>query len=141
MASEKVVTAKVSWSLAPHTDTAKGHAVIAVPTRPGFNSTFRLTAHVHDMPPKYSFSVLLGTARVAGLDINPAGCHWNFVDGNREAVRISHWHCWPEKNVEPEERDLRFALWLKHFCNRFNVKIDKGCPPAPFLGGEQMRLL
>lgn len=123
----------------PNTDTAKAVVPLVVPTRPSFSASFHLGANVHRIPEKYEFSILLGGQRVAGLDVNPNGIHINFATGKRDGVRITHWHCWPSVDVEPDPRDQRFKPWLNAFCRRFKVTLN-GSDTPPHYGGEQMRL-
>lgn len=139
MASEKVASSRISWAHALNTDTAKSVVPLLVPSRPSFSAALHLGAHVHRIPEKYEFSVLLGGLRVAALDINPAGGHLNFSYGRKESVRITHWHCWPAEDVEPDTREMRFRPWLNAFCKRFKVTLN-GVGTPPHYGGEQMRL-
>lgn len=123
-----------------YTDTAKATVPLIVPSRPAFTASLSLGAHVHRTPEKYEFSILLGGNRVAALDINPTTSHINFATGKKVSVRVTHWHCWPSKDVEPDNRELSFKQWLNSFCKRFKVTLD-GFDPPPHYGGEQMRLL
>jgi hypothetical protein len=139
MAAEKVAASRIRWTLELNRDTAKAKVPLIVPSRPSFSASLNLGANVHKTPPKYEFSILLGGDRVAGLDINPSGSHYNFVDGTRESVRITHWHTWPETNVETDKRTLTFTRWLRAFCERYKVQLN-GFDAPPHYGGEQGRL-
>ena len=121
------------------TDTAKATVPIVVPSRPSFSAAFHLGANVHRIPEKYEFSIVLGAQRVAALDVNPNGIHINFATGKKESVTVTHWHCWPAADVEPDMRQLRFKAWLTAFCKRFRLTLN-GFDTPPHYGGEQMRL-
>lgn len=80
MASDKLANARIRWLLALNTDTAKAQFIVTVPSRPAFSVKVHMAAHVHREPLKYSFSLLLGSHRVLGLDVNPGRSHVNFTD-------------------------------------------------------------
>lgn len=140
MAAEKVASSRIRWAHAPYTDTAKAQVPIMVPTRPSFSASLNFGAHVHILPEKYEFSIILSGIRVAALDVNPTTGHYNFFSGKKENVKVTHWHTWPENNVEQDDRTLRFRQWVTVFCKRHRVVLN-GFDTPPHLGGEQMRLL
>ena len=141
LAAEKVASAKIRWVHMPHTPTAKASVPLLVPSRPSFNASLHLNTNVDRLPRKLEFSIILGATRVCGLDVNPTGIHVNFATGKRQSVRETHWHCWPDRDVVPDAREMQFRGWLTAFCRRFRITLDVPPDMPPHEGGYQMRLL
>jgi|GEM_PF-3443986 len=142
MASAKVVQVGIQWSLSPHTETAKCTIPVFVPTRPGFTARLCLSAHVSRIPEKYTFALLLGSERVAALDVNPGRSHTNFRSAKRETVWDTHWQEWPDMDhAEIDSREMTHRKWMDVFAIRFGLKINGGYRKPLHYGGEQLRLL
>ncbi len=141
MAAEKAVQEGIRWHVLPHQDTAKCSAVVVVPSRPSFDSRLCMAAHVHRIPYKYSFSILLGSERVAGLDINPGRSHLNMRNGKRESVQETHWQTWPEMDhAEIDVRDMDHRAWMRQFFKEHKISFQGAYKGPPHYGGEQLRL-
>ena len=139
--AEKVIQEGIRWQHAPHTDTAKCALPVYVPLRPSFSSRLALTAHVSRIPLKYGFTLLLGSMRVCGLDVNPGRSHTNFRTGKRETIWETHWQSWPEiDHVEADDRELTHRQWLREFCRKNRIAFTGGYRAPPHYGGEQLRL-
>lgn len=142
MAAPKVVPAEIRWVHAARTDTAKCIVPVLVPSRPSFNARLCLTAHVSRIPEKYGFALLLGSERVAALDVNPGRAHTNFKSAKRETVWETHWQEWPTMDhAEVDAREMSHRKWLDAFAQRFGIGILGGYRKPPHYGGEQLRLL
>jgi hypothetical protein len=138
----KVISSEIRWNHAPSVDTAKCVVPVFVPSRPSFNSRLCLSAHVSRIPEKYSFTLLLGSQRVAALDVNPGRAHTNFSTAKRETVWETHWQTWPLlDHAEIDAREMSHRKWLEAFCKRFGIKLEGGYKKPPHYGGEQLRLL
>ncbi len=141
MTAPKVVSARIRWTHAPHTDTAKCAVPVFVPSRPSFNARLCLTAHVSRIPEKYGFSLLLGSERVAALDVNPGRAHTNFASAKRETVWETHWQEWPDMDhATIDSREQTHRKWMDAFCLRFGIKLTGGYKKPPHYGGEQLWL-
>lgn len=142
MAAEKVVQVEIRWSLSPHTDTAKCSVPVFVPSRPAFTARLCLSAHVSRIPEKYTFVLLLGSGRVAALDVNPGRAHTNFKSAKRETVWDTHWQMWPEmEHAKIDNQEMTHRKWMDTFALRFGLKMSGGYRKPPHFGGEQLRLL
>lgn len=142
MSAEKVVPERIRWLVRAHEDTARCRLVVHVPSRPSYNATLHLLAHVSRIPLKFSFSLVLGSTRVAGLDVNPGGSPLNLVAGKKESVWETHWQTWPKtEHADVDARDLSHREWLREFAGRHRIKLEGGYRAPPHFGGEQLRLL
>jgi hypothetical protein len=141
-AADKAAGGAVQWVLEPHRDTAKAQLLVVVPDMPILAAKVHMTAHVHRVPFKYGFSLILaGSYRVLGLDVNPARLHVNFTDLGRAAVHYSHWQKWPDNLADADDRDLSHAQWFREFCKRAKITFTGSYRSPPHLGGQQLRLL
>jgi hypothetical protein len=142
MSAPKVVSAEIRWDHASRTDTAKCNVPVFVPSRPSLNARLCLSAHVSRIPEKYSFALLLGSVRVAALDVNPGRSHTNFKSAKRETVWETHWQEWPTMDhATTDAREMSHRKWLDAFSQRFGISIKGGYRKPPHYGGEQLRLL
>lgn len=140
MVAEKVIEGKIQWKHGLYTETAKAVLIVIVPERPSFSARLYLTAHVSRLPEKYGFSMLLGSERVAGLDVNPGRGHANFKLGKRETVWDTHWQMWPDKEAVVDNRTLLHSQWFRAFCQRCRIISRIEYKPPPHFGGEQPSL-
>lgn len=141
-AAKKDADGPIRWVLMPNTDTAKAQFIVTVPSRPILSAKVHLTAHVHRIPVKYGFSLILGGVhRIVGLDVNPGRGHLNLTDLGRISVRCTHWQAWPNDLVTPDDRDCSHLQWFREFCRKSLIDFKGSYSPPPHLGGEQMRLL
>ncbi len=139
--AEKIVSADMKWFHPVNTDTAQCKLPVIVPVRPGFNAKLHLTTHVSRLPEKYGFSMLLGSIRIAGLDVNPGRGHTNFRTGVRETVVSTHWQTWPTMDhVEPDTRVMSHRRWLTSFLAKHRISFQGNYQMPPHYGGEQLRL-
>lgn len=141
IAADKVANGSIRWVLEPRTDTAKSQFLVVVPLRPILAARVHMTAHVHREPFKYGFSLILGSYRVLGLDVNPGRTHVNFTDLGNAPVDCTHWQPWPNAIVEPDDRERSHSQWFREFCKRSRITFTGSYRAPPHLGGQQLRLL
>jgi hypothetical protein len=134
----KVIVDNVVWASSNHPDFISCNLPVFVPSLPAFNARIVMQAHLHRLPRKYSFSLLLGSTPVLRLDIGPGRVHSNFATG--QIVRGSHWHVWPVADAVPDDRDLVHWQWFEDFCRRACIDFQGDYEPPPF-AAEQMVML
>lgn len=141
MSAPKILESRIKWTHQPFTDTARCTVPVIVPSRPSYNCRLAMTAHVSRIPLKYGFSLLLGSHRVCGLDVNPGRAHANFRTGKRETIWDTHWQVWPNaEHVEADGRELSHRQWFLEFCRRNTTAISSSYSKPPYIGGEQLWL-
>jgi hypothetical protein len=129
----KVATGRMIWATRRHeNDYARAslHVRTADGAGPRQFGEIVLTATTRRTPPKYSCVLLLRKEPVLRLDVNPERPHTNKL--TLEVVRGTHWHPWPCKNAEPDDRKLGYRDWLLAFLDRANTRLQTKYYPPPF---------
>lgn len=122
LAAEKTAAGALTWKQKGHTDYSESVKVVLCPSIPELVGQMRLTAHKNRLPPKYGFTLLVGSGkmvRVLGLDVNPASSHFNPT--TMESIRVTHWQQYPTYDAEPDERELSHRDWFALFLERANI--------------------
>lgn len=120
--AEKVMAGSMVWKQKGHQDYSESVKVVMCPSIPELVGQIRLTAHKSRLPPKYGFTLLMGSGRmirVLGLDVNPASSHFN--TDTMESIRVTHWQQYPDYYAEPDNRQLTHAEWFSNFLSRSRI--------------------
>lgn len=128
----KVISGRVLWRNKRHPDFSEVTLPVICTEMPEINGELRLTAHKTRVPPKYGFTLLVGSIRVVGLDVSPGRTHFNRK--TLESVKSTHWQWFPSYEAESDERDLGHLEWLTEFCRMANIEFRstyKSPPHSP----------
>lgn len=127
----------MSWREGSNGDYCICRLPVFAPARPEFNMRLDMTAHISREPKKCSFSLIMGD-RIFALDVNPGRIH-----NNRAAsviVKTTHWQRWPNKEVDPDARDLFHVQWWNEFLMRANISFMGRYERPPYLP-EQLEMI
>lgn len=133
LTAEKTASGIITWKQKGHNDYSESVKIVLCPSIPELVGQIRLTAHKTRIPPKYGFTLLVGSGRmvrVLGLDVNPAASHFNPT--TLESIRTTHWQKYPAYNAEPDDRELSHIRWFALFMERANIAstIRYKAPPS-----------
>jgi len=131
--AEKRAVGPLAWKQKGHSDYSESVKVVLCPSIPEIAGQIRLTAHKSRLPPKYGFTLLVGSGRMTrllGLDVNPASSHLN--RHTMEIVRVTHWQQYPTYYAVADERELSHREWFELFLRRANIAsaIRYKAPPS-----------
>ena len=139
LAELKIYAGSYKWADKGHKDYTEVILPRTCRTMPEINGNLILTAHRTRIPQKFSFTLLVGSTRVAALDVNPGGYHLN--RSTLQIIRETHWQWFPtmEEAIE-DAREFRHSAWLAEFCVRARVELNGPYQPPP-LDEVQLDLL
>lgn len=127
--SYKYISGRLRWNAKRHQDYAEAKFLVNCPALPEIDGRLILTAHKARVPYKYGFSLMAGSLRIFGLDVNPGMSHYN----RRTLTSVSgtHWQVYPHMDAEPDNRELAHREWLLEFCKRIHLesRIEYATPP------------
>jgi hypothetical protein len=138
LACPKIIRGKLRWRSKQHGQYVACTLEVFSPSRPEFTGRLAMTAHLTRLPQKASFSLLLGSARALGLDVNPASTHFDL--DSMESVGCTNWQPWPNRNATPDHREFNHLGWFWEFLKRANIKCEARYVSPPFVQGVQTRL-
>jgi hypothetical protein len=133
----KYVRGKVRWVQKPHSDYRQAALQVVTPSAPEFNARLVMTAHIHRIPQKSSFTLLLGSQKALRLDVEPGSTHFDPV--SLVSVSGTHWQPWPGDRAIPDTRKFNHFGWLSKFLKKANIKWEARYVSPPHVSGEQLR--
>jgi len=89
-----------------------------------------MTAHLHLIPRKLGFNLMLYNKSIIRLDVEPRRSHRNIL--TKRSVNCTHWQTWPIFEAEPDDRSLPHRVWLDEFCNRSHIHLRAPYRQPPF---------
>lgn len=135
---EKRIVGRLKWRDKGHPDYCEALKIVECPDFPEVNAELRMTGHKTRVPPKYSFTLLIGNVTILRLDVNPARRHYN--RSTLESVTGTHWQAYPTYEAIVDECELSHREWFSRFCARANIVSEIGYK-APPLVPVQLSLL
>ncbi|WKW51894.1 hypothetical protein [Rhodomicrobium lacus] len=127
--SYKRIEGDVKWKNKGHPDYIQLKIPIVCPSMPEIDGQLIMTAHRTRIPHRFSFTIVAGSNRIVGLDVNPASSHFNVR--TRKSVSVTHWQWFPVMDAEADERNLLHLEWFREFCQRtkIEIKVAYAAPP------------
>ncbi len=128
--SIKLIKGDIKWKSKGHKDFCEVKLPVICPEMPEIDGQLVMTAHISRIPQKISFTLLAGSTRITGLDVNPASSHFNVK--TRESVSATHWQWFPLMEAEADQRNLTHFEWLREFCQRTKIELKIAYMAPPY---------
>jgi hypothetical protein len=128
--SKKFIRGEIKWKNKGNKDFSEVKLPVTCPAMPEIDGQLILTSHMSRIPQKISFTLVAGSTRITGLDVNPAS--WHFNAKKRESVRATHWQWYPLMEAEVDDRQLTHLEWLKEFCGKTNIELAVAYAAPPY---------
>ena len=122
LAADKTVSSRMFWREKRHKDFVEANLPVICPDLPEINGELILIAHKTRIPKKYGFTLLAGSFRIVGLDVNPGSSHFN--RRTLTSVSSTHWQFFPGMDAEADGRSMEHREWLAEFCKRTNINLS-----------------
>jgi hypothetical protein len=129
LAAPKIIVGQILWRDKGHQDFAEAKLPVVCAEMPEINGELVLTAHKTRVPQKFSFTLLAGSVRITGLDVNPASSHYNRI--SMQSVSSTHWQWFPDNEADGDDRELTHREWLMEFCARTGIELQAHYRPPP----------
>ena len=130
LAETKSYDGSYKWNSKGNKDYTEVILPLVCHTMPEINGELILTAHRTRIPQKFSFTLLVGSDRIAALDVNPGGFHINRK--SMELIRETHWQWYPSTGeAVVDNRERLHSEWMAEFCSRAKIELKRPYQPPP----------